>query len=73
MNRSDAAKKRAIDRKANDPDYFKNLAFKSHEAWEANGRKPRGFATLDKEQHRQVSIKGARISNEKQGKRTQQV
>lgn len=29
---------------AKDPDYYKKIALKSQEAWDRNGRKPRGFA-----------------------------
>lgn len=28
---------------AKDPDYYKKIALKSQEAWDRNGRKPRGF------------------------------
>lgn len=43
-------KKTAKTRLENDPDTFKKMAKKSQEAWEANGKRPRGFSSMSPEQ-----------------------
>lgn len=37
-------KKSAETKLTNDPEYFKKIGALGNKAWEANGRKPRGFA-----------------------------
>lgn len=44
MQTKKGAKKAAQTLLAKDPDHFKKLAAKANAKWEAEGRKPRGFA-----------------------------
>ena len=53
---------------ARDPDYYKKIALLAQQSWERNGRKPRGFATLDPVKHREVSARGGAISRRKSKK-----
>ena len=39
-------------------DYFRKLASKSADAWEKNGRKPKGTATMDEKKRKEISRKG---------------
>lgn len=48
----------AATNKARDPDFYRKNGRKSQEAWVRNGRKPRGFATMDKETIKAVGRKG---------------
>lgn len=36
--------KAAAKNKANNPNFYKEIALKAQESWQKNGRKPRGFA-----------------------------
>ena len=45
---------------ANDPDFYKNIGKLSNAAWERNGRKPRGFATMASERLKEISAKGGK-------------
>ena len=35
--------------KSRDPDHYRKIAYKAQEAWERNGRKPRGFSVASPE------------------------
>lgn len=43
-------------------DFYRGIALLAQESWDANGRKPRGFATMSPEQRRLAGIKGGTIS-----------
>ena len=45
---------------AKDPDYYKKIALKSQEAWDKNGRKPRGF-----EYDRDLAVRAGAIGGTK--------
>lgn len=40
------------------PEYYRELSKLGKIAWEKNGRKPKGFATMDKDRHKKISVKG---------------
>lgn len=60
MNRQEAAKKRAADKLAQDPDYFRNMAKKT---WTKDHSRKVGFATMPREER----VKYARIAGIKSG------
>lgn len=39
-------------------DYYARIALESQKAWDKNGRKPRGFASMSPERRREVARKG---------------
>lgn len=45
---------------AKNPNFYQELGKLSQIAWEKNGRKPRGFATMSPERLKEVSTKGGR-------------
>ena len=54
---------------ANDPDHYRKIALKAQEAWERNGRKPRGFAVMDKERLSEVGSRGGSASRRGKAKK----
>lgn len=65
---SEGGRRAAETHKQRDPDHFRKIALLAQQSWERNGRKPRGFATLDPVKHREVSARGGAISRRKSKK-----
>lgn len=57
----EGGKKAAAKNKANNPNFYRDIALKAQESWARNGRKPRGFAA-DPDLARRAGAVGGRIS-----------
>lgn len=55
---------------ASNRELARESAYKSHEAWEKNGRKPRGFAA-NPELAREAALKSARKARENKARNTE--